>query len=114
MHMKNLVAVLAVLAVTVSGAEAGAEPATPASAPKKAGQPAPEETLTLKPGGKKDLSAMDVIRVAVGDPEVADIAVDSKGEETVLHINGKKPGETTLLVWTNDGKRKAYKLVVQG
>lgn len=114
MHMKNLVAVLAVLAVTLSGAEAVAEPAAPAPAQQKAGHSAPEETLTLKAGGKKDLSAMDVIRVAVGDPEVADIAVDSKGETTVLHINGKKAGETTLLVWTADGKRKAYKLVVQG
>ena len=40
MHMKNLMAVIAVLAVTVSGAEAIAEPAAPAPAEKKAGSPA--------------------------------------------------------------------------
>jgi Flp pilus assembly secretin CpaC len=112
MHMKNLMAVIAVLVVTVSGAEAGAEPAAPAPAKQKAGSPA-EETFTLKPGEKKDLSAKDLTRVAVGDPEVANISVDDKGE-TVLHITAGKPGETTLLVWTKDGARKAYKLVVQG
>ncbi|MFL5356767.1 pilus assembly protein N-terminal domain-containing protein [Archangium sp.] len=113
MHMKNLRAVIAVLAVTVSGAEAGAEPAAPAPARQKAGLPAPEETFTLKPGEKKELPVKDLTRVAVGDPEVADIAVDGKGG-AVLHITGGKPGETTLLVWTKDGARKAYKLVVQG
>lgn len=113
MHMKNLMAVIAVLAVTVSGAEAVAEQAAPTSAQQKVGIPTPEETFTLKPGEKKDLAVKDATRVAVGDPEVANISVDGEGT-TVLHITGSKPGKTMLLVWTKDGARKAYMLVVQG
>lgn len=110
MHIKKLVGVVAVVAVTVFGAEAGAEPAAPTPAQKKA---APVETLTLKPGELHSLEVKDMTRVAVGDPEIANIAVEGKGA-TVLHITGGKPGETTLLVWTKDGARREYKLVVQG
>jgi Flp pilus assembly secretin CpaC len=113
MHMKKLMGVFAAVAVTVSGAEAVAEPAAPAPAQKKAHIPAPEETLTLELGKTRDLEVKDMSRVAVGNQEFADIAIDGKGA-TVLHITGKKPGETTLLVWTKDGERRAFKLVIQG
>lgn len=76
-------------------------------------QPAPvatEETITLQVGGTKELQVSGLTRVAVGDPEVADI--DVEGGAT-LRIEGRKAGETILVVWTGEG-RKAYRLVVQG
>ncbi|WNG32306.1 hypothetical protein F0U61_00780 [Archangium violaceum] len=112
MHVKKMLGGVAVLAVTVLGTGASAEQAAPAPAQKKAHIPAPEETFTLKRGETRDLELKDMSRIAVGNSEIADIGIDGKGA-TVLHITGSKQGETTLLVWTKDGARRAFKLVVR-
>ncbi|HZI10536.1 MAG TPA: pilus assembly protein N-terminal domain-containing protein [Myxococcus sp.] len=79
------------------------------------GKPSPaapaEETVTLKKGGTHELKLKDLSRVAVGDPEVADIQVSGKD---ALRITGQKAGETTLLVWTGDKQElRAYHVVVR-
>jgi Flp pilus assembly secretin CpaC len=111
MNVKKLVGVVAVLAVAVLGSGAGAEQAAPTPDKAQAQKPAPEETLTLKKDEVRTLVVKEFTRLAVGDPQVADISVS--GTDGV-RIQGRKQGETTLLVWTKDGTRKAYKLVIQG
>jgi serine/threonine-protein kinase len=111
MNVKKLVGVVAVLAVAVVGSGAGAEQATPTPEKVQAKKPAPDETLTLKKDEVRTLEVKELIRIAVGDPEVADISVSDTGG---VRIQGRKQGETTLLVWTKDGSRKAYRLVIQG
>lgn len=49
-----------------------------------------------------------IVKVSVADPSIADVAVPTKG--SVL-INGKKPGATSLIVWTAK-KRLFFDLVV--
>lgn len=71
--------------------------------------PKTDETLTLKLGETRALSAPGVTRVAVGDPEVSDIRVEGAG---TLRVHARKVGETVLMVWTPEG-RKAYRIVVQ-
>jgi pilus assembly protein CpaC len=83
---------------------------TLADPPQK--QPTPqaaEETITVRAGNARTLEAPGVTRVALGDPEIADVEVTG---DNVLRIDGRKAGETKLLVWTGE-KRKAYRIVVQ-
>lgn len=112
MHVKKMLGGAVVLAVMMLGTGALAELAAPAPAQKKAPIPAPEETFTLKRGETRELEMKDLSRIAVGNPEIADIGIDDK-RVTVLRITGSKQGETTLLVWTKDGARRAFKLVVR-
>ena len=51
----------------------------------------------------------EIRRVAVGNPEVAEIIGVSLTE---ILLNGKHPGETSVVVWTRDGKRAQYDIVV--
>lgn len=74
------------------------------------GEPTPDETLTLKVGETRPLSFPGVTRVAVADPSISDIRM---GEGQKLLVQARKAGETTLLVWTGEG-RKAYRIIVQG
>ena len=113
-NVKKMMGVLAVTAVAVLGTVAGAEQVAPTAAQ---GSPAaPAETLTVKKGEVYTLAVKHLVRIAVGDPSTADISVGDKTEKdtTDVRITGRKPGETTLLTWTKDGTRKAYKLVIQG
>ncbi|HXG27296.1 MAG TPA: type II and III secretion system protein family protein [Nevskiales bacterium] len=69
------------------------------------------ETLQLEAGSQR-LVPQDksVSRVAVGNPEVADVNV-IRGRDVLL--TGKKPGRTTLLVWPSGVKApKEYAVVV--
>lgn len=50
-----------------------------------------------------------VTKVSITDPAIADVAVLSKKD---LLINGKKPGTTSLIIWTKN-KRIEYNVVVQ-
>jgi Flp pilus assembly secretin CpaC len=111
MHVKKLFGVVAVLAVAMSGTGAGAEQASPAPGNAQAGKITPDETLTLKKDEVRTLEVKELIRLAVGDPQVADISVSGMDG---VRIQARKQGETMLLVWTKDGKRKAYRLVIQG
>jgi pilus assembly protein CpaC len=79
---------------------------SPQSAPAAAAQ----ETITLRVGEAKELLVKGLTRVALGNPEHADVDVSEGG---TLRIQGLKAGETTLLVWRGK-ERKAYHIVVQG
>ncbi|WP_164010766.1 pilus assembly protein N-terminal domain-containing protein [Pyxidicoccus trucidator] len=71
----------------------------------------PEETVTLKKGATRDVHVKGLMRVAVGDPKVADISVSGTD---VVRVTASKVGETTLLVWSGDGKeRRAYRITVK-
>ena len=114
-NVKKMMGVLAVTAVAVFGTAAGAEQVAPAAAQGSAAAPA--ETIHVKKGEVYTLDVKDLVRIAVGDPETAGISVADKTDKkdtTGVRISGLKAGETTLLTWTKDGTRKAYKLVVQG
>jgi hypothetical protein len=114
-NVKKMMGVLAVTAVAVWGTAAGAEQVAPAAAQ---GSPAaPAETIRVKTGEVYTLDVKDLVRIAVGDPATADVTVADKTDKkdtTGVRITGRKVGETTMLTWTKDGARKAYKLVVQG
>jgi len=76
--------------------------------------PAPadtQETITLHKGGSTTVKAPGMNRLAIGDPEIADINVPDKGN--VIHITALKAGETTLIVWVGDSVIKTYHLTVQ-
>jgi Flp pilus assembly secretin CpaC len=110
MHVKKMLGGVAVLAVMVLGTGAGAEQAVPVRT-NGAQVPAPEETLSFKAQEVRTLEVKGLTRVAVGDPEI--IGVSMSGDSSIRLV-GLKKGETTLLLWTKDGTRKAYRLVVQG
>ncbi len=71
------------------------------------GQPAPE-TLEVARGAYRVLAVPGLVRVAIGDPAVADVKVD--GQDSLL-VLGAREGRTTLLVWTKSA-RQAYAVVV--
>ena len=55
-------------------------------------------------------SPLPIDRVSVADPNLADAVAVNPRE---VLINGKLPGETSLIVWQNNGSRTIYDLVVQ-
>ncbi|NOK22147.1 pilus assembly protein N-terminal domain-containing protein [Corallococcus carmarthensis] len=73
--------------------------------------PAADETLTLKKGAKRVLTVPGLSRVALGDPSIAD--VKTTGTDGV-EISALAAGKTTLIVWGNGGKRRTYRIVVDG
>src|SRR5215217_2056402 len=70
---------------------------------------AAEERIELKAGEQRVLDLQDLTRVALGDPETADVKTLGKGK---LEVTGKAAGTTTLLVWKRNGERLAYSVVV--
>jgi pilus assembly protein CpaC len=77
-----------------------------------AGSPAPtsaqaEPGIVLRVGGKKLLDLTGVERVAVGNPEVADVKVDGAS----LEVTARAAGSTQILVW-RDGKKVTYEVTV--
>lgn len=112
-NVKKMMGVLAVTAVAVLGTAAGAEQVAPAAAEGTLAA----ETIHIKKGEAYTLEVKDLVRIAVGDPETAGISLSDKAKKkdtTGVLITGLEAGETTLLTWTKDGTRKAYKLVIQG
>jgi len=88
-----------VIEVRASGA-AAARP-DPQSVPEVAEENQP--TVTIEAGGEGKVSFdRPMTRVAIGDPEVADVEV--VGNQ--LRLKGVHPGSTTLLAWLEDGSRK--------
>jgi pilus assembly protein CpaC len=85
------------------GPVAGSMPAAHAQAPAQAG------ALRLQVGGRTAITVPNVARVAVGDPDVADIRVGQGGE---VEITGRAPGSTQLLVWKQDGQRVNFQITV--
>jgi pilus assembly protein CpaC len=94
-------------------AGAAAVGSTPANAPARQapnnGQASPRLTVTV---GKSLIidSPLNIQRISVANGELVEaIAVNPK---EVL-INGKAPGETTLIVWQENGARLLYELSVR-
>jgi serine/threonine-protein kinase len=80
----------------------------PASAPRPDAEPQPLR-YEVGEGELRLLSAPDIVRVAIGDQNIADVSVQGAGE---LLIKGVAEGETQLLVWTKRGTRTSYPLRV--
>lgn len=55
----------------------------------------------------------DLSRMAVGNPEIADVTMFPEASEEAL-LNGKKPGATTLTIWKKNGETKTYVVHVSG
>ncbi len=68
-----------------------------------------EPALTIPPGDQKVLVVPNIQRVAIGDSDVAD--VKTAGNDQLLLV-GMHEGRTTLLVWSADGKRRSYLIIV--
>ncbi|ATB44505.1 pilus assembly protein N-terminal domain-containing protein [Corallococcus macrosporus] len=99
---------IALVTLALVGAPALAEQTKPA--PASSASSATEQTVVVKKGGQHALKLPGMVRIAIDDPEVADIEAAGKD---VLKIIGKKAGETALLVWVGpENKRSSYRVVV--
>jgi Flp pilus assembly secretin CpaC len=79
-----------------------------ASAPDKDLAPNAVRTVDVKVGSTITMSQKDLNRVAVGDPDVADIEVSKAG----LSIKGVKAGSTTMILWFEGGRREVSEIRV--
>lgn len=71
--------------------------------------PRPTE-LPMFQGEQKVLSFPGVSRIAVGDPEIADVKTVGDGE---LLISAVSEGRTTMMVWRGGGERLEYEIAVR-
>jgi pilus assembly protein CpaC len=70
-----------------------------------------EGTISLGVGQQKVISVQDVARIAIGDPDVADVKQVAGGAE--LLVTGVGEGRTSLLVWRTSGARASYQVQVR-
>lgn len=68
-------------------------------------------TISLGVGQQKVIQVSNVQRVAIGEPDVADVKQVGGGNE--LLITGVGEGRTSLLVWRNNDTRLSYVVVVR-
>lgn len=68
-------------------------------------------TISLGVGQQKVIQVSEVQRVAIGDPDVADVKQVGGGNE--LLVTGVNAGRTSLLVWKVNGSRVGYSVVVR-
>jgi len=68
-------------------------------------------TISLGVGQQKTISVSNVQRVAIGDPEIADVKQVGGGSELIL--TGVGEGRTSLLVWRANDSRISYLIVVR-
>src|SRR3954471_7867395 len=78
-------------------------------------RPAPAQdgaaTIHLGVGEQKIVPVPGVTRVAIGEPDVADVKqVGSAGERL---LSGLAEGRTSLLAWRNNGTRVGYAVIVR-
>jgi pilus assembly protein CpaC len=69
------------------------------------------EPVRVAPGTQEVIKVPGVTKLAVGDPEVADVVPTSKGE---LLVSGKKRGRTSLTLWTASGTQTRAIVVDDG
>src|SRR5437763_15462542 len=79
--------------------------APPARAQAEAG------TITLAVGEQKVIQISNIARVAIGEPDVADVKQVGGGNE--LLVTGVGEGRTSLLVWQTNDRRISYVVVVR-
>ncbi len=80
---------------------------TPVSAGGDTGIP---PALVLAPGEIHTLPVSEVVRVAVGDPEIADVTIVSP---TQLLVKAQKSGTTNLILWDAHGQSELTITVVE-
>src|SRR5207253_1010127 len=68
-------------------------------------------TITLAVGEQKVIQVSNISRVAIGEPEVADVKQVGGGNE--LLITGVGEGRTSLLVWQTNERRISYVVIVR-
>src|SRR5438874_1364604 len=68
-------------------------------------------TISLGVGQQKVIQVSNVARVAIGEPDVADVKQVGGGNE--LLITGVGEGRTSLLVWRTNDSRLSYAIVVR-
>jgi pilus assembly protein CpaC len=68
-------------------------------------------TISLGVGQQKVIQVSNVARVAIGEPDVADVKQVGGGNE--LLITGVGEGRTSLLVWRTNDTRLSYVIVVR-
>jgi len=68
-------------------------------------------TIHLGVGQQKTLTLRNVQRVAIGDPDIADVKQVGGGNELLL--TGVGEGRTSLLVWQRSDRRSSYAVVVR-
>lgn len=68
-------------------------------------------TISLGVGQQKVIQVSNVARVAIGEPDVADVKQVGGGNE--LLITGVGEGRTSLLVWQTNDRRISYVIVVR-
>jgi pilus assembly protein CpaC len=105
----SLRAVALFAAATIGFAAPQQEPAQPAQ-PAEQGQPSTHELFVTV--GKSVIvnSAAPIERISVGYNDVAEAT--AIGLHEVL-VNGKAPGDTTLIVWQRDGNKVFFDLTVR-
>ncbi len=86
-----------------------AAPAAPAGS-TSIRPPAADDQMPVTVGKSQVMSVgNDITKVSITNPAIADVAVVSKRD---VLINGLKPGTTTLIVWTKNG-RYSYDVLVR-
>ncbi len=103
------------LSLALSAILPAAEPARPAQQPDAAAQlpptnPKPEPLLVTV--GKSLIidSPLDIVRISYANEALLDaVAINSKE----ILVNGKAPGETSLIVWQKNGSRLVFELTVR-
>jgi len=76
--------------------------AVPEAAPKSKVIPKDQEVLNMIRGDIESIKVYSLIRVSVSDPDVADIASVESDQVSML---AKQPGQTSLFLWDQYGKR---------
>ncbi|MFP2927404.1 pilus assembly protein N-terminal domain-containing protein [Pyxidicoccus sp. 3LG] len=95
---------LAVAGTALAATESDKSTKAPAAAQQ-------DEVLALKKGGAHRLRVKDLSRVALGDPEIAEVELS---EDDSLRITPRKAGETTLIVWSGEKQAlRTYRIIVR-
>lgn len=74
------------------------------------GQVLAANPLNVSVNGSQYMEAPGITRLAVGNPDIADVKLLSNNDFLVV---GKKAGSTSLIVWSN-GQREEYSVYVSG
>jgi Flp pilus assembly secretin CpaC len=98
------------ISLLMSAASAAAQPATTrdSSTPEQHTPSAPSVVL-LAPGQIQTVDTTDVTRVAIGEPEVADVTIISPKQ---ILIQAKSVGSTNLILWDAVGQHQTAISVV--
>ena len=73
----------------------------------------PASVIRLKPNRALELEcSKDVTRIAVGNPDIADIMLVPGKSPRMVRIIGKAAGATNLIVWFDEGKGHEYELLI--